>query len=135
MRSTGAVALEGGEIVEHGNNSIEEKVHIDSARLSCCYRILDLVTSLDVQALVQNSNGVWEPTTEVVSGTPFKLRVILTSKESNFLNDPQLEDIGLDVKYCETAGRVGLTYNLVDDVGYFLQLGKICRPAGQVREF
>ena len=150
LASTGAVATGGGEqdtfrmdidlepeqegalVKDKEQNS---KMDLESARLNCNFKTLDLVTSLDIRALVEREEeegGGFEQVQELQSGTPFSLQVVLTSKDSNFMSEPRLEDINVAVRYSEGGSRANTAFALSEDMESALASGTISRPPGQV---
>ena len=101
------------------------KIHLEPARLNCTLKMLDVVTSLDISIRAQRSTGEWELETELNSGTPFYLQLVLTSKHSKFRCDPRLEDVDLVVKHADLVGGRCFACDVVDDLDAYLMCGRI----------
>jgi hypothetical protein len=100
------------------------KTRLAPARMICTLlqeKKLDLVTQVGVRvvSIVHPDDGDGADVVHItnddrngynnnclMSGTPFSMQVVLSSQESNFLSDPQIEDVQWEVRYSEGGGGV-----------------------------
>ena len=129
---------EGAGIEGGGEGHRESRLAcLEPARLNCTFKKLDLVTSVQVHAVVDDSEleggpGGAQRVSELSSGTPFSLQVVLTSEDCNFLSEPRLGDLKLVIKHAEGGGKLFSIVNLVADMDDFLAAGRFVQ--GQVSD-
>jgi hypothetical protein len=100
------------------------------ARLKCTLKIIDLVTSVEMRAVVRTpmdsrTRAADEVVTELPSGTPFFLQVKLTSDDCDFLAEPRLRDLRVTVQHSEGGGRANLPCHIVPDMREYLARGSV----------